>query len=307
MSKKKNNYEGVIISVSFFVVIITIGAFHFNDSFDLSTHLATDKLGHFGDFIGGFLGTILTIIATIYVYKTFHSQKKELRSQKKELKLQRQLVAQQQFESTFFNMLNVHRELKNNFKYSRPNFGRGLEPTEKFGLDVIKMIRERYWRIYTDVNNTYNGEPNMYSKSHEIEQNLIKFKKDDLKLELSKIIISYKVLFHQYQNFLSHYCRNVFHILKFIRENEKNETLGNDKMKYKNYANIFQSQLNVDEQFILFYNFIHFNKETENEIFWTINLVNHFKFLENIGIGNLLIKKHELFYDFEIKGSDRVI
>ena len=55
------------------------------------------------------------------------------------------------------------------------------------------------------------------------------------------------------------------------------------------------------------YYFIHFNKETENEIFWTINLVNHFKFLENIGIGNLLIKKHELFYDFEIKGSDRVI
>lgn len=73
----------------------------------------TDKLGHFGDFIGGFLGTILTGVATYFVYKTYVSQKDELEKQKEELILNRQLIAQQQFESTFFNMLSVHRELKN--------------------------------------------------------------------------------------------------------------------------------------------------------------------------------------------------
>ena len=42
-------------------------------------------------------------------------------------------------------------------------------------------------------------------------------------------------------------------------------------------------------------------------MFWTINLVNHYDFLENIGIDNLISKKHELFYDFQIKGSNRII
>lgn len=57
----------------------------------------------------------------------------------------------------------------------------------------------------------------------------------------------------------------------------------------------------------LFYNFIHFDKEIKDNTFWTINLVNHYKFLEKIEIENLILKEHELFYDYVIKGSDRII
>ena len=275
-----------------------------NGFFNTNHKLEPSYLGAYGDFIGGFLGTVLTIIATVYIYKTYHSQKKELKSQKKELQLQRKLIAQQQFENTFFNMLNVHRELKNGLRYTEQFIGFDMKNPQYHGLETINAINKKLRLLYTKA--TIN-------KPHEVGT-VIDFELEKLNIDLSKyqerndkniLKVSYGKLFEIHQNQISHYCRNVYHILKFIRENEKNETLGKEYNKYKSYANIFQSQLNVDEQFLLFYNFLHFDKETDDEIFQTINLVNHYSFLENIGIDNLISKKHELFYNFLIKGSDR--
>ena len=58
---------------------------------------------------------------------------------------------------------------------------------------------------------------------------------------------------------------------------------------------------------LLFYNFIYFDKEITNGSFGTVDLTNHYSFLENIGIDNLIEKEHELYYNFKIKGSDREI
>jgi hypothetical protein len=357
--KSKEKVFGIGISIlSFAIIGLTVCAYnlsklinfkYFTNSDDYLFH--TDKLGHFGDFIGGFLGTILTAIATYFVYKTYISQKEELISQKSELILQRNLISQQQFENTFFNMLNVHRELKNNLSttdrifwftddqidhltnnlISKENkiilFNEIVKERKKIGLDVFRNIRLDLNDLYNDEkikkeinfyetsfllkNNTYIldlkkklGECNQRTISSTIEKILAS---ENLDSEEKKMKANFKFIFETYQDVISHYCRNAYHILKYIRENEQGKTLGPDKKKYKNYANIFQSQLNVDEQFLLFYNFIHFNDETNDEMFQTINLVNYYSFLENIGIDNLIEKEHENYYNFLIKGSDRII
>ncbi len=292
--------------------------------------LATDKLGHFGDFIGGFLGTFLTIIATVYVFKTYQSQKSELEEQRK-------LIQQQQFESTFFNMLNVHRELKNNlfvqerlfwftddqvkdinltFVKDVKLFNEIIREREKKGLRVFKSIRLDLCGLYSSdkinkqisfYNNFELLKDNIYTKS--LANKLEIYNKKIFFLDDSQTILnnSFELIFEIYQDVISHYCRNVYHILKFLKINEDNKTLGKEKSVYRNYADIFQSQLNVDEQFLLFYNFIYFDKEITNGSFGTVDLTNHYSFLENIGIDNLIEKEHELYYNFKIKGSDREI
>lgn len=284
--------------------------------------------GYFGSYVGGVLGTIIGFITLFFVYITYTSQKKELI-------LQRQLIAQQQFESTFFNMLNVHRELKNSLKLNKENnlFNGGLmyPNSDKIGVEVISKISNDFKKFYKSdfilktlinennlnylitkiLNDEFDKNDNLFKELEDPNNPEIdKFDWDEnnnsIEYQKKKINFFFKYLFKNYQNQISHYCRNVYHILKYIRENEENKTLGNDSKKYKNYANIFQSQLNVDEQFLLFYNFIQFN-DKENGIYSTIKLVNHYKFLENIGIDNLIFKKHKEFYDFVIKGSDRKI
>lgn len=232
----------IISSVSMVLVGLTLYAYWKNDFLNFSYFLGTDKLGHFDDFIGGLLGTILTGIATFLVYRTYISQKKELKKQKKQLKLQSQLITQQQFESTFFNMLNVYRELKNGLKFKNvlsiinrienADFYEGLA-TINF---IIKNFRENYKNLINNNQNPVGTLPDF-----ELEQLKHDLSKCGGINELNILKIVFNKFYKTHQNQISHYCRNIYHILKFIRENEKNKTLGDDFYKYKSCANIFQS------------------------------------------------------------------
>lgn len=333
---KKNRFESIGIIIFLIVLYFSYNYFNgiFNSLYNNSKTTECHEIyGYFGSYVGGVLGTIIGFVTLFFVYITYTSQRKEL-------KLQRELIAQQQFESTFFNMLNVHRELKNSLRIIR-------NPS-KIGIEVFNSIKSDYEQIFHSdkANNILKFEnistfesieiSNKVKELKSIEDKIKELKKSFtekypdgkisffnnssggydvlkltseesnklLKFEKERIGITYKLLFDKHKNQISHYCRNVYHILKYIRENEKNKTLGDDFNKYKSYANIFQSQLNVDEQFLLFYNFIHFNENDNVEYLHPINIVNHYKFLENLGSNNLLDKElhnNKNFYTFDIK------
>lgn len=65
-----------------------------------------------GDFIGGLLGTVIAGITCWLVYITYKSQKEEL-------KLARETTEKQQFESTFFNLIRIHKEYLDAMQYSQ--------------------------------------------------------------------------------------------------------------------------------------------------------------------------------------------
>lgn len=339
---KRKHIERLLVSIPLLVIIgsLTIivikGHINCND-------IDFDKLGGWGGFIGGLVGTYLTLIATLYVFKTFHYQRKELKSQKTELKDQKEFTKNQQFETTFFNLINVHRELKNSLKLESnneifENGGWGHQHVTYSGIEVISKIVSDFLKLYnhSDVfifgqanDNTFNDKISKILEEDFHERSIDDYFSDptNIKPELAiilddgwnennnspeyhliKINYLFKLLFKNYQNQISHYCRNVYHILKFIKENELRDNKGEaSRIKFKQYANLFQSQLTVSEQILLFYNFIHFNDIDEKGEKSTISLVNYYKFLENIGIDNLIFKKHEEFYNFKIKGSDREI
>ena len=326
--KKRKIIEIVLVSIPLLIIIVTFTIVLIKGHINLDD-INFDKLGGFGGFIGGLVGTYLTLIATFYVYKTYVKQKKELKSQKQELTLQRQLISQQQFENTFFNMLNVHRELKNNLRINEEDYiFNDIRNKEILGVDVLSIISNDYKEFYKLFNSQgkfiklsllrkgklydklfkkyiKKGDENTdseieYIKHFEIDEaNKVdnftseeKWNENLSELEFHKLKIEYtfRLLFEKYQHIISHYCRNVYHILKFIRENEDQ-----NKSSYRKYADIFQSQLDVNEQFILYYNFYHFN-DNDKDFLSTINLVEHYQFLENLGLDNLIIEKHKELY-----------
>lgn len=317
MKKEEKIFIYTILSLSLLIIGLTLYAYWRNNFLNFNYFLGTDKLGHFGDFIGGFLGTILTGLATYLVYKTYISQKEEL-------ELQRKLIAQQQFETTFFNMLNVHRELKKGFSFNinvritnytpideviKSEYGYILNKDDSYKpisyfneLEVLNFIRQEFiilYKSFIDLKST-RGSQNFGLNIIKNEILVLLIDKRELLNSNEKEIIEqiFWIIFYNYRNILSHYFRNVYHILKFIRENELK-----NKENYRKYADIFQSQLNEDEQFLLFYNFIAFEDKVKKKLS-TINICNHYKFLENLGYENLLDnEKHnnKNFYNFEIK------
>lgn len=76
--------------------------------------------GTFGDFIGGVIGTIFTLAATLLILLTYHSQKAELQATNRIASLQSQTLKRQTFESTFFNMLTFLERSRSALEITKP-------------------------------------------------------------------------------------------------------------------------------------------------------------------------------------------
>lgn len=303
MTKKTTTYQWVFgFLASLFIFITTLIYFvkgHIN-----SNDLEFTKLGTYGDFIGGSLGTILSIVAVILVYRTYISQKEEL-------SMSRRLLEQQQFENTFFNMLKVHQDLKNNLSFNTEKLivkkldvssalaGGRLEEKGYIvtGRSFFQIASEDFHKFfyhfkYVDRPDIINNEIN--KKTIDAGFGLL-YQRLNSKQHLKEIKFKYDLFFSHYANYLGDYFRNLYHILKFISQRKSFELkkLNNQstkeeiELKYKTYADIIQSQMNFSELQLTFYNSFKFRKVRK--------LVKEFNFVENLHSSNLLDEYHMNF------------
>lgn len=68
--------------------------------------------GQFGDFFGGVVGSLWTLAGVLLYFSALKVQQEQLKAQKEEMKQSEKLLSQQQFESTFFGLLQTQKELK---------------------------------------------------------------------------------------------------------------------------------------------------------------------------------------------------
>lgn len=83
--------------------------------------------GLFGDFFGGVVGSLWALAGVFLYFSALKVQQKQLEAQKKDMKLNEKLVSQQQFEATFFGLLQTQKDLKNNLS-----------------CEVQRVVRDKY-------------------------------------------------------------------------------------------------------------------------------------------------------------------
>ncbi|MFT6843483.1 MAG: hypothetical protein ACJASR_002264 [Psychroserpens sp.] len=137
--------DGVISSLILAGLILAITAittFLWNEnSISLSTQINSEKMGHFGDIFGGLIGSIWALAGIFLFYKALVEQRvdfaqnreaftlqiKALNEQRKEFELTREEMVSsrkiyeeqsntlklQQFESNFYSLLHLYRNIKN--------------------------------------------------------------------------------------------------------------------------------------------------------------------------------------------------
>ncbi|MCO6146568.1 putative phage abortive infection protein [Flavobacterium sp. NRK1] len=287
--------EKLILYIPFGIIIITLLAYIIKGHITFYD-INFDKLDAFGGFIGGLVGTSLTIVATLYIYRTFHAQKEELASQKEELKIQKELIAQQQFETTFFNLFNIHLELKKNINYNTEN------SISKTNFESIVNGIQFFEFVHDDFRNVWKYEHNMSPspiiKIHDIKEQMDNsdfsglFFSDNITNEklIQDIKFKYQILFQYYKNYLGPYFRNLYHLLKYINNNCPNN------LSKKQYADVLQSQMSFSESVLLFYNSFEFDKMREQ--------IKSFDFLENMHTSNLFELRHNNLSDLGKIKSD---
>lgn len=155
-AKKVSKDFGLLISIGLLSLgIISIFLpFNIIDGFNLgkcTIHIG--KYNELGDFIGGISTPFLSITAFILLYLTYSSQKKELQESRTILLSQNELINKQQFESTFFNMINLHNQIVaqiDTIHIRRTHNSKGIteEKTTVMGRDCFVGFYEIFRNIH---------------------------------------------------------------------------------------------------------------------------------------------------------------
>lgn len=219
---------------------------------------ANENWGPIGDFIGGLLNPIFSLIALFALLATIKIQVKELdytnkqlKNSHEELNLTREevslarkatedsskaLIEQsnsikiQNFENTFFKMLDLHNQIVDNFSIGEPVYKRGSSLIVESTNIINKREAINHICVKFD-NHIKRSIDNPYFKGS--------FKK------------IYNYLHQTDQELIGHYFGTIYQILKLIslsnilKDDEKNK-----------YAHIFRAQFSANELKLLYYHCI---------------------------------------------------
>lgn len=223
------------------------------------------KYNELGDFVGGITAPFLSLVALVLLYLTYKSQKEELFQTRQILTKQTETLDKQQFETTFFNLLNLHNEIVYNIDLIKRNLTKSSPPwrEEEDASKTTEYGRDCFRTFFAGFKTAYSNTDKM----------------DSYKEMINK---SYSVFYKSHQSDLGHYFRNLYHIFKLIKKSEiKNK---------KDYASLVRAQLSSHEQLMLFYNGLSDKGEKFKE------LIEEFQILKNMPFDELILNQHRSLY-----------
>lgn len=348
--------ENILISIGVLFIVCAaslpfIILAKFNFEFNKIKLEDFDKLGPVGDYLGGTTVGLLSLASLIFVSAAMMMQKKELSLQRnevmatrKEYEITNKTMKKQSFDSTYFNMINLHQSILNQVSINESN---GREAFEKMYVTFKKFVQSKNYEItneilfeelyghdrrmslitdtfvsneiaekirsafknffYEEINHIYryyddDDEYKIYleqlkfliegllenfeSNKHYIteEHSLVIFRtlanegllfNENINLtRLTNQTINnlpnnhkkklYEDFYNNNENMIGHYYRNLYRIVKYIREYDFSSSTKEDEdvnnKEQKEYMGILRAQLSSYELLMLFYNICYSDK-----------------------------------------------
>jgi hypothetical protein len=263
--------------------------------FKMFSSIDSKTASELGDYLSGFVGVFWTGSGAILIYATFRAQR--LQTEK------------QNFETTYFNLLNIYHNLANSTEgkiidyqnndieiiKGRRFFSEVLRNLkskthhedflksicQKEEIPEMKMFMERIRR--KQENTTLEIKPEWQIMS-DLEILMIGSKSKEYSAA------QYEYIFQSYQTQLGHYFRFLFNVFKYIiteRESYKDE---------RKYLGLLQAQMSNDEHGLLFYNAISKYGRSITGEYKFYNWLVKYDFFENIDPESLINRDHHNYY-----------
>ncbi|PKL81211.1 MAG: hypothetical protein CVV25_00255 [Ignavibacteriae bacterium HGW-Ignavibacteriae-4] len=242
----KNRHISERVAVLFMVIGVLIILLSLGISFANSEQYFNVELslGEFGEFIGGFVGSLWSLAGILLFYSALVYQREELAEQKgilvtqtdamifqsKELERQNDTLQKQKQEETFFHLLRFHIDLVETLTFE----------SNDIDMQSGKMQKQQV-RGRNTFGEFYNVFKRFYSKylEHLSDAGV---DEDSLK---GVIETSYTSFFTEFRYELGHYFRNIINLLLFIdRANEEDKHF---------FLSILFSQISVYEMSLIFF------------------------------------------------------
>jgi hypothetical protein len=275
-SKNAYEYGWLFMKLAFFIPffgILFVKIFRIN----------FEELGPFGDFLAGTTVPFLTLSSFMLIAATLLMQQHQLKLQKEELQLTREEYSKtneafeeqnktlsiQRFENTFFQMVSLHNDILKSMSIGKTE-GRKL-----------------FYYLHNEQESKYKAYKKYLLNITDLDEKEIN---ENLHIQSILIRISYNSIFGRHQDTIGHYFRNLYRIIKFIKDNK----FINDVEK-RTYIGIIRAQLSSYEQALLLYNLL---SKYGYEKF--LPLVKEYRLLEGLDAEILIQENHmEVFVNSE--------
>ena len=214
------------------------------DYYNINSPINLTKIAQIGDFIGGLPGTLFTLVGVILLFETLALQRTELAESRK-------VFEKQQFENTFFNLLNLYQEITKSMHVEDFDFY-----TEKthIGKDFFKQQKTKFYNEFV-----HNAK---YSKNRKIATK------------------NYMIFYVETKEQTAHYFRTLYRIFKFINESTFSSE---EKMSY---AKIVRAQLSESELFFIYYNAYTEYGSNFRSLINEFDILKHLPILEKVEFKN---------------------
>jgi len=231
--KKSDFLIGLFATLSIFFIFLVLFS-----TFSLGIFIDNEDRGTFGDMFGA-ANALFTGLSFVGLIVTILLQREDLKETRNEMELTRkEFISQndtmklQQFENTFFQMLSLFNSIVNNTEF-------WVNTNEYKGRSAFAKV---YDLMYLDAKREANTRSNMLES--EIKQNL-----ESMSLEAQMIF--YEKNYNLYKEYLGHYFRTFYHIVKLI------DTTPN--INKRRYISLARAQLSSFEIILFLFNGLHKN------------------------------------------------
>jgi len=285
---RRNPFLSLVI-VAVFLAITSISALpaYRGHLFDIDPQ----KAGQYGDFIGGYFGPTLSLIAIFFVVIT-------LRDQRETSSAERRSEEIEAFENRFYHLIELHRanvaemrirtqhenippiEARTVFVVILAELQTALEVTREvngnrhLGLTPTQELQLAYYSIFFGIGNNSSAELLTALRSSGASLSDLEFDNFERRLKSSRRPTDAYFRFNGHQARLGHYYRHLFQAISFVDK----QIIITDKYSY---TKALRAQLSTHEQVLLLANSL----TPLGWRWWTENLITNYELVKNIPAG----------------------
>lgn len=241
----------VMSIVGLAVILISIIWFITCRGWNFSTTINEEKVGQFGDFIGGVVGSILAFAGVILYYVALNAQREDIKINKEALTTQVEALNQQikEFQAQTEELQEtrkVYEEQTNLYREQTGFYKKQVEElSEQTNISKLEQFDSSYFSL---LNVFISFKEKNIKRIIDIYSKLIE-KRTAPTYDSKKMLNYYMEIYNNNSSFLSQYFKTIYMILSII------ENSSIDSAKKIQYAKILRSQLTEEELLIQFYNY----------------------------------------------------
>lgn len=245
---------GIVCIITSMIIYLMLGNWSF------SIVLDEEKIGQFGDFIGGVVGSFFSLAGVILFYVALKEQRKDININQNNLSIQTDALQQQveefkaqkeELEATrkvYEEQTLLIREQTNLYKQQNKEL---KEQTTTAKLQQFDSSFFSYLGVFSECKEKLNQSCDSKNFFGDIvsEISSIDVRNMSLKKSLDDIKNQYLNVFYSNKVFLPLYFKTLYRIMILI------DSSNIDELKKQEYFKLLRSQISDEEQLILYYNY----------------------------------------------------